>query len=140
MRPGVLRDLGAAAHRDADVGGLDRRRVVDAVAGHRNDVALQLERLGEQHLVLRRDAADDADRVDAVEPLLLRQRGEVGAEHRIAGDAELLRDRGAGDDVVAGDHPHPDVRRLRVGDGGLRLLARRVDHRDEARHLERPAT
>ena len=59
---GVLRHLGAAAHRDADVRRLDRRRVVDAVAGHRDDVALLLQRLGEQDLVLRRDPADDADR------------------------------------------------------------------------------
>ena len=39
--PGFLRDLGAGdAHRDADVGALERRSVVDAVAGHRDDVAL----------------------------------------------------------------------------------------------------
>ena len=36
---GVLGDLGAAeAHRDADVGLLERGRVVDAVAGHRDDM------------------------------------------------------------------------------------------------------
>ena len=134
--PGVLRDLGTAAHGDADVGGLDRRSVVDAVAGHRDDVALLLQRLGEEHLVLGSDAADDADRVDPVESLLLGESGEVGAEDRLAGDAELLGDRGAGDDVVPCDHPHADVRRLRVGNGRLRLLARRVDHGHEARHLE----
>ena len=66
------------------------------------------------------------------EPLLLGQRGEVGAQDRLAGDAELLGDRRAGDHVVAGDHAHPDVRRLGVGDRRLRLVARRVDHADEA--------
>ena len=36
---GFLADVGAGdAHRDADVGLLQRRRVVDAVAGHRHDV------------------------------------------------------------------------------------------------------
>ena len=40
---------------------------------------------------------------------------EVGAQDRLAGDAELLGDGRTGDDVVAGDHAHPDVRGLRVG-------------------------
>ena len=34
------RDVGAGAHRDADIGGGERRRVVDAVAGHGDDAAL----------------------------------------------------------------------------------------------------
>ena len=34
------RDVGAGAHGDADVGCGQRRRVVDAVAGHRDDAAL----------------------------------------------------------------------------------------------------
>ena len=74
--------------------------------------------------------------VDSLEPLRFGQRGELGAEDRLARDVELLGDRRSGDDVVARHHPHPDVRRLRVGDGGLRLLARRIDHADEARHLQ----
>ena len=39
------RDVGAGAHRDADVGLRERRRVVDAVAGHRDAPALRLEPL-----------------------------------------------------------------------------------------------
>ena len=39
-RGGLARHVGAAlAHGDADVGGLERRRVVHAVAGHRHDLA-----------------------------------------------------------------------------------------------------
>ena len=49
---------------------------------------------------------------------------------------ELRGDRGPGDDVIAGHHPHPDVRLLGVGDRGLGLLARRVDHPDQAGHLQ----
>jgi hypothetical protein len=49
----------------------------------------------------------------------LAQRGELGAQHRLARDAELLGDRRAGDHVVAGDHPHPDVGGLRVADRAL---------------------
>jgi hypothetical protein len=64
---GVLGDLGARSHGRADVGCLDRGRVVDAVAGHGDHVALPLEGVGE-HLVLGSDPADDADAVDARQP------------------------------------------------------------------------
>ena len=61
---GFLGHLGAGdAHRDADVGALQRRSVVDPVAGHRDDVALALQHVDEAHLVLGRDAGDDADAV-----------------------------------------------------------------------------
>ena len=36
---GLLGDLGAAAHGDADIGLLQRGGVVDGVAGHRHDLA-----------------------------------------------------------------------------------------------------
>ena len=56
----LLGDVGAGdAHRDADVGRLQRRRVVDAVAGHRDDVAVGLQRVDDAQLVLRRDARVD---------------------------------------------------------------------------------
>ena len=112
--PGVLGDLRAAAHSDADVRGLDRRRVVDAVAGHRHHVALLLERVDEQHLVLRRHAADDADALDPRQSRCLFERGELRAEDRLPFDSELRSDRLARDDVVPGDHPHADVRLLSV--------------------------
>jgi hypothetical protein len=89
--------------------------------------------------VLRGDAADYADPVDPVdpvEPLRLVERGELGAEDRLTVDPKLIGYRRAGDHVVAGDHPHPDVGRLRVRDRRLGLGAWRVDHADETRHLE----
>ena len=105
----VLGDLGAGPHRDADVGRLDRRRVVDAVPGHRDHVTLLAQGLDHQDLVLGRHPADDADAVDPGQPLLLRECCEVGAEDRLSLDAELPRDRLAGDHVVAGHHPDADV-------------------------------
>ena len=81
---GVLGHLGAGAHGDADVGRLDGRGVVDAVAGHGDDLALLLQRVGQQHLVLGGDPAHHADAVDAGQPLGLRQGGEVGAQDRLA--------------------------------------------------------
>ena len=54
----LLGDLGAGdAHGHADVGRLERRRVVDPVAGHRHDLPVGLERVDEPQLVLGRHAA-----------------------------------------------------------------------------------
>ena len=45
----LARHVGAAlAHRDADVRALERRRVVDAVAGHRDELARVLQRLDDR--------------------------------------------------------------------------------------------
>src|SRR5581483_1559807 len=53
-------DVGAApAHRDADVRGLERRGVVDPVTGHRDDLAVCLQRLDDAQLLLREDPRKD---------------------------------------------------------------------------------
>ena len=62
---GLFGDLGAGdAHRHADVGALECRRVVNTVAGHGDDVALAPKDLDQVDLVLRSDAGDDADVID----------------------------------------------------------------------------
>ena len=87
-RRGLLGDLGAGdAHRDADVGALERRRVVDAVAGHPDDVPLALEDVDEADLLLGRHARDHADLVDLGGGLLLVELGELRAGDRAALDA-----------------------------------------------------
>ena len=53
------RDVGARAHRDADVGLRERRRVVDAVAGHRDDAALALQALDGRGLLVGQHVGDD---------------------------------------------------------------------------------
>ena len=59
-RRGLARDVGAAAaHGDADMGGLERRRIVDAVAGHGDDLAVGLQRLDDAQLLLGHDAGKD---------------------------------------------------------------------------------
>ena len=55
---GLLGDLGAAAHGDADVGLLERGGVVHGVAGHGDDLAGLLHEPGQPHLVLGRDPAE----------------------------------------------------------------------------------
>ncbi len=81
---GVLGYLSATAHGYAYVGGLDRGRVVDAVARHGDDITLFLERLGQQYLVLRCDTAHHADDVDPLQAFGLGQGGEIGAQDRLA--------------------------------------------------------
>ncbi len=75
---GLLGDLRAGdAHGHADVGRLEGRGVVDAVAGHRDHVALLLEETDETHLVLGRHPRDHADLVELDQELLVAHRGEL---------------------------------------------------------------
>ena len=60
------RDVRAGAHRDADVGLRQRGRVVDAVAGHRDDAPLRLQRSARRRLLLRQHLRFDL--VDAELP------------------------------------------------------------------------
>ncbi len=76
------RHVGAGAHRDADVGGGQRGRIVDAVAGHRDDAAL---------------------RAQALHHLLLLRRHDVGLE-RV--QPQLGGHRLRGGSAVAGEHDH----------------------------------
>ena len=92
---------------------------------------LRFSMLDEAHLVLRRDARDDADPVDLVLELVVAQRRELGARQSAPLDPELGGDRRGGRGVVAGDHAHADPRLLAAGDRVPRLLARRVDDPDE---------
>ncbi len=78
------RDVGAGSHGDPDLGLGERRRVVDAVAGHRDDAPLRLELLDLGGLLIRQDLRHDIV------------------------DAELLRDRLRGRLAVAGHHDDAD--------------------------------
>ena len=53
-RCSLARHVGSPpAHRDADVRRLERRRVIDAVSGHRDDLAIGLERIDDAQLLIR---------------------------------------------------------------------------------------
>ena len=105
----LLGHVGAGdAHGHADVGPLERRRVVDAVAGHRHDVAARLEGVDDLHLVLRRDAAEDVhlvhDRPPAPRRSSCRARRR-SAPGRPAVSMPISRAMAVGGVlVVAGDH------------------------------------
>ncbi|OIQ66640.1 hypothetical protein GALL_517880 [mine drainage metagenome] len=99
------------AHGDADVRGAQRRSVVDAVAGHRDHMAPQLQGTCDPELVLRHDA-----RHDHVVPVEQGTEGDVvGGEvlplddQRVAEDEpDLAGDRRRGDRVVSRHHRDPD--------------------------------
>jgi hypothetical protein len=87
---GLDGNVGAAAHGDADVGRLERGRVVDAVARHGHDAVL-LELLDNAQLLLGRRARKD-------DLLVLRQDLPLVCAHahqvRTAEDDGLSRNRG----------------------------------------------
>ena len=54
------RHVGTRAHRDADIGSGERRRIVDAVADHADDVAFPMQIVDRRGLLVRLDLADTA--------------------------------------------------------------------------------
>jgi len=59
---GFFGHIGAGdAHGDTDVGLLERRRVVDPIAGHRHHVTVLPERLHQAQFVFRADPRIDRD-------------------------------------------------------------------------------
>ena len=133
-------DVGAGAtHGDADVGAAQRGRVVDPVAGHRHDLALSAEGVGDAQLRLGRAAGEDQLAVGA------KERVEVGVAHGVelvAGDglvsvdADRPGDLRRGEPVVAGDDDDPDAGVVAARDGVGDLGAGRVEHGDEPDEAE----
>src|SRR5690606_27194097 len=103
------RDVRPGPHRDAYVGLRERRGVVDAVAGHRDDVAFTLQ------------AHDDV-------PLVLRQ--HVG--HDLV-DTERAADGFGRPYVVARQHDDPDTGLAQRLERGWRGLLDRVGDAQQAR-------
>ena len=101
-----LRRGRARVHGDADVGLLDRQRVVDAVARHRDRVAAALQGGDDVLLLRRRDATEHQVLLERLAELV-----EVGGqlarvEPRRGVHADLARDRRDGLRVVARDDAH----------------------------------
>ncbi len=111
-RRGFAGDVGTPpTHSDADVRGFQGRRIIHAVAGHRDHLAVLLERIHQSQFLRRHDPGKDADRLNPV-----RERGVVQFRQRFAGQNGLGLDAGLGGDglrrrrIVAGDHHDPDPR------------------------------
>jgi hypothetical protein len=77
-------DVGAGdSHRDADVGGAQGRRVVHAVPGHGDHVAVPLQRVHDAQLVRRIDAREHRDLARPSSPAP-RRRAASSARHGAA--------------------------------------------------------
>ena len=143
-------DVGAGAHGDADLGLRERRRIVDAVAGHRDKAALVLKRLHRRHFLIRHHLGDHV-----VDPELARDRkgrraAVAGQHHRLdplaaecleGGDGALLDRIGDGNQpsrlCFNGDQHHAlTLLAQRVGAG--RKIARLNTKRSEKRHYRPP--
>ena len=137
---GFLGDVGAGdAHRDADIGRLQRGRVVHAVAGHRHHVAGALQGTHDPQLVLGAHPRVDVHPTDRLVegPVVHALELGAGGDRRVRrGDAHLAGDRARGDRVVAGDHHHPDAGALGRGDRRGGLLTRRIDDAQRAEEDE----
>ena len=105
------RNVGAASHRDADVGGGQRRSIVDAVARHGDDAAGAAQVFDDGAFALRQDFGFDI------------------------GDAKSLCDGKRGCLAVAGQHDDGDVLRFqRFQCGGCRRF-HRIGDGEEAGEL-----
>mmetsp|Transcript_17772 Transcript_17772/g.62669 ORF Transcript_17772/g.62669 Transcript_17772/m.62669 type:complete len:574 (+) Transcript_17772:928-2649(+) len=136
---GGLGGVRRALDGDADVGALERRRVVDAVARHARHVALLADDVDDLELVLGQHLGeavgghDDGGQV-AVHAALVVQHlrvEDVGAHAELA--ARLLGDGR----LVARDHLHLHAHVHGRLDRALGVVARRVEEREHA--LELPA-
>ena len=123
------------AHRHADVGRLQRRRVVDAVAGHRHHLAAALKRLHDAQLVPGRDTGEHRGLKRGFIEAGLIQLVELDAgEHRCTwiDDAQIGRNARCRARMVAGNHDHADAGLAGLGDGDGGFLAWRIDDADGA--------
>ena len=73
----------ALAHRDADVGGLQSRDVVDAIPGHRHHLAMPAQGVDDADLVPWNDARIDADIRAARRELIVRKSVELNSRHHV---------------------------------------------------------
>ena len=141
------RHVGAGAHGDADVGLRQRRRVVDAVAGHGHDAPFLLQALHRLGLLLRQHLGDHL--VDAelpappprpwsrLSPVSITMRSPSACSSRIAsavvsliGSATPSRPA----DLAVDDHEH---HRLAVARAAARRDRRARRHRRRARRAAR---
>ena len=131
------RGAAAAPHRHADVRLPQGGSVVDAVARHRDHLALRLQRADEAELVLGRHAG-----VDVGVPHPVAERVVVGRLELGSGDGsspcepERPSDRQRGARMVARDHHHADACLLARGDRAEGTVARRVDHGLQAQEAQ----
>ncbi len=129
---GAFGHIGAGdAHRHADIGALDRRGIVDAVAGHGDHFVIRAQGIDNAHLVLGRNPGKDIGRFH-----LFRQGAIVHIIQFCPGvnfvpwaqQPDAFGHRPAGVGIIAGDHNGADARAAGFFQGRFHFRAGRVDH------------
>ncbi len=124
------------AHRDADIGALDRRGVIDAIAGHGDHFVIRAQGIDDAHLVLWRNPGKDSRMFH-----LFRQGAVVHLIQLCAGVhfvARLQQPNAFGHcpasiGIIAGDHDSAQPGAARLFQGRFYFWAGRVDHAHQAR-------
>ncbi len=117
--------------------GLQRRRIIDAVSGHRHHLAVGLERFDQAQLLLRHDAGEDLDFPDPaaqfarIEDFQFRP-GQYG----FMPDADPARDGLRRARIIAGDHDHADTRPAGIQDRFRHFRTRRISEADQTYESE----
>ena len=138
-RRGLPRDVGAAqAHRHADVGLPQRRRVVDAVAGHRDDVAGSLVGFDKREFLRRAYAGEDGDPAQSggARPDDLGGQLAVNDPAGVFKQPDGTADAARGHRVIAGHHHDADSGAVALVDGVRHVGPRRVLETDQTDQKE----
>mmetsp|Transcript_43354 Transcript_43354/g.94395 ORF Transcript_43354/g.94395 Transcript_43354/m.94395 type:complete len:1132 (-) Transcript_43354:88-3483(-) len=134
------------SHGHADVGLIQRGRVVDSVTGHGGHSALALQRLHDLQLVLGLSAGEDADggrhHIHGLIVEVVTGRPQTGAVHGSNllvvlrhQDLDVVRDSDGRLQVVTRDHHDADACTTSTQDGIRDAVAVGVDGGDEAHEL-----
>ena len=134
---GLPRDVDGARDRDADVGPVEGRRVVDPVAEEADDVAVRLERAEDPMLLRRRDAGKDVRLLcDPREGALVQVLDLTAKDDPAVVDADLAADVPSDELVVAGEDLHLHAVAAQAGDGVGDVLEEMVGEGQESRQGE----
>mmetsp|Transcript_11360 Transcript_11360/g.25637 ORF Transcript_11360/g.25637 Transcript_11360/m.25637 type:complete len:407 (-) Transcript_11360:1767-2987(-) len=138
----LLRHLRARdAHCHANVREFECGRVVHAVARHRRNLAVHLQRLHNLDLILRRCARKDVALEHNLVQFLVCHHVELRAGVNlvvlIVGDAECAADGKSRLRVISRNHFYRDASRRRLLNGVDALVTRWIENRHEPHHGER---
>ena len=129
----LLTSVPGDAHGDTDVGLLQRRRVVDAIAGHGGHLAPLLPGGDDTKLVGGRHARVHGDVSHIAFEIGVAHRLELAAGYHAAvgQHPDLPRHSGRRQRMIAGDHHRADACGLAGPHGRACLGPRRIHHRDK---------
>ena len=126
-------DIHGLLDGDADVGRMQGRRIVDAVAEIADGVAGPLQGADDPLLLLRVDLDEEiGPRREVPQRLVLERRELFAGEHRLGVEADGLRQMRRHVAIVAADHLDADAEPVEVVDRALRIRLGRVVEDEKA--------